>query len=81
MRANNVCEECGKVHPKPPKKCMCGWIFIKAEVQQNNPFLCQFFFPNGKQCQELGSVSYRARGKDYYCSKHASELREESFKR
>lgn len=81
MIVSNVCQVCGKKYPKPPKKCMCGWFFTKQEKQRNDPSLCQFFFPNGEQCSELGTTSFRTRGSDYYCGDHVQILRDESYKR
>lgn len=80
MKLNNVCHECGKTYTKTPNRCMCGWYFIKHEAPSNDPSLCQFF-SDGKQCEEAGSMTFQARGKDYYCVHHARMLREESFNR
>ena len=80
MSSNNVCQECKKTYDRVPKQCMCGWYFIKSEPQKNNPALCQHF-PNGVQCDELGTVSLSIRGNTYYCGDHARELREKSYKK
>lgn len=80
MQSINTCHECGKRYPKPPKQCMCGWHFTKQEPERNDPLLCQFFM-NGEQCKELGTVSFRTKGSDWYCGDHARMLREESYKR
>ncbi|OGT63256.1 MAG: hypothetical protein A3E85_06090 [Gammaproteobacteria bacterium RIFCSPHIGHO2_12_FULL_45_12] len=79
MKVSKVCQECGKRYPTPPKQCMCGWHFT-MEVESNDPAFCQYF-SNGRQCEELGSVTFSARSKDWYCGDHARMLREESFKR
>lgn len=80
MTPNNLCQECGKRYDKAPARCMCGWFFVTQEPQKNDPFLCQFFV-NGKQCDEAGTMTYFARSKDLYCSRHAGMLRDKSFKR
>jgi hypothetical protein len=80
----NICQECGKVYAKIPKRCMCGWYFIKQEVQQETPkinsSLCHFI-ENGEQCPEAGSVTFKTKSTNWYCSPHAQLLREQSFKR
>lgn len=80
MRSSNVCHECGKRYSVQPKQCMCGWYFRAQEPERNDSSLCQYF-TNGEQCKELGSLSFRARGNDWYCGEHARMLRDESFKR
>ena len=80
MKPNNICQECGKKYARPPTRCMCGWYFVKSDAPNNDRSLCQFF-TNGRQCEDLGSITFQTRGKDYYCGFHARMLREESFKR
>lgn len=59
---------------------MCGWYFIKPDIQSDDLNLCQYF-ENGKQCQELGSVAFKAIGLGWLCGQHAYMLREQSFKK
>lgn len=82
MRPNNICQECGKVYAKVPKRCMCGWYFLKQEIKPEiaaiDSSLCQFI-ENGEQCSEAGSVTFKTKGTNWYCSPHAQLLREQSF--
>lgn len=79
MTSSNVCLECRKTYDKVPKRCMCGWYFVKPEIVSNDSRLCQDF-TNGKQCKEVGSVSFKGIGEGWFCSGHAHMLREKSFK-
>lgn len=84
MQPNNICKECGKAYAKVPRRCMCGCYFIKQEIKQEtqktNSLLCHFI-ENGKQCPEIGSVTFKTKSTDWYCGPHAQFLREQSYKR
>ena len=82
MASNNMCPDCKKGYSKSPTRCICGWYLTnEAGAAQVNSHCCQFVEIDGIQCTKTGSVSFRVKGSDWFCSEHVRQLREESYKR
>lgn len=80
MNLINDCPDCGNQLSYNSKRCRCGWHLTSEQKTDLKQFNCQYV-SNGVQCSESGTSSYVLRGKEWFCSKHANLLRDESFKR
>ena len=82
MTASNMCPDCKKTYSKMPSRCICGWYLTNETVStKTNSIACQFVKADGSQCAEVGSVSFRIRGSEWFCGEHVRKLREESYTR
>jgi len=80
MYPKNICPDCKKTYTKLPASCPCGWYFLKDKENNLDKSKCHYLI-NGKQCNQVGSVSISVRGNEWFCSFHADEMREKSYQR
>ena len=78
METNNQCPDCKKSYEKMPKQCICGWYLINENKMTKDSQRCQYFEEND-QCNKAGSVGLRAKSHEWFCSRHAEKIREESY--